>query len=265
MNKVTLATCNLNQWSLDFDGNLARVKASIEIAKAAGARYRLGPELEIPGYGCEDGFLEGDTLRHSWESLADILKSDLTSDILCDIGMPVMHQGIRYNCRLFLLNQKILLIRPKQILAADGNYREMRWFTAWQRLNTLEEHALPRSITAITGQTHVPIGDGVIATADTVIGAETCEELFAPNSPHIRMGLDGVEIIANGSGSHHELRKLNKRIDLIQSATRKSGGVYLYSNQQGCDGGRLYFDGCALIASNGEIVAQGSQFSLQDV
>lgn len=43
------------------------------------------------------------------------------------------------------------------------------------------------------------------------------------------------------------------------------GGIYLYANQQGCDGDRLYYDGCAMIAVNGKIVAQGSQFSLQDV
>lgn len=43
------------------------------------------------------------------------------------------------------------------------------------------------------------------------------------------------------------------------------GGVYLYANQQGCDGDRLYYDGCALIALNGTIIAQGSQFSLNDV
>ena len=43
------------------------------------------------------------------------------------------------------------------------------------------------------------------------------------------------------------------------------GGVYLYANQQGCDGDRLYYDGCALIAVNGKVVAQGSQFSLSDV
>jgi len=39
----------------------------------------------------------------------------------------------------------------------------------------------------------------------------------------------------------------------------------LYANQQGCDGDRLYYDGCALIAVNGRIIAQGSQFSLNDV
>lgn len=43
------------------------------------------------------------------------------------------------------------------------------------------------------------------------------------------------------------------------------GGIYLYANQQGCDGDRLYYDGAALIAFNGKIVAQGSQFSLNDV
>jgi len=44
----------------------ARVKASIVKAKSEGARYRVGPELELPGYGCEDHFLELDTVEHSW-------------------------------------------------------------------------------------------------------------------------------------------------------------------------------------------------------
>ncbi|MCA9960237.1 MAG: hypothetical protein KC443_14445, partial [Anaerolineales bacterium] len=78
MQLTTLATCNLNQWALDFEGNLERIVESIRVAKAHGARYRLGPELEISGYGCQDAFLEGDTLRHSWECLAQILDSDLT-------------------------------------------------------------------------------------------------------------------------------------------------------------------------------------------
>ena len=42
-------------------------------------------------------------------------------------------------------------------------------------------------------------------------------------------------------------------------------GVYSYINQQGCDGDRLYYDGSAMIALNGKIIAQGSQFSPSDV
>jgi NAD+ synthase (glutamine-hydrolysing) len=43
MSLITVATCNLNQWALDFDGNLERIKESIRQAKAKGAKYRLGP------------------------------------------------------------------------------------------------------------------------------------------------------------------------------------------------------------------------------
>jgi NAD+ synthase (glutamine-hydrolysing) len=117
----------------------------------------------------------------------------------------------------------------------------------------------------LQGETHVLFGDAVISTPETAVGAETCEELFTPKAPHIDMALDGVEIITNSSGSHFTLRKLDTRLQLIMEATRKSGGVYLYANQQGCDGERLYFDGCAMIIVNGDVVAQGSQFSLNDV
>ncbi|RHY22505.1 hypothetical protein DYB25_008771 [Aphanomyces astaci] len=266
---VTVATCNLNQWALDFDGNLARIVQSIRIAKERGATYRLGPELEICGYGCEDHFLEADTFYHCWESLVTLLQSDVTDNILCDIGMPVMHLGVRYNCRVFCLDRKIVFIRPKLYLADDGNYREKRWFTTWKihadpTLN-LQAHMLPPMIQHLTGQIEVPFGIGAIATRDSVISSETCEELFTPDSPHISLALGGVEIIGNGSGSHHQLRKLEHRIDLIRGASAKAGGVYLYANQQGCDGGRLYYDGCALIVVNGHIVAQGSQFSVTDV
>ena len=42
----------------------------------------------------------------------------------------------------------------------------------------------------------------------------------------------------------------------MRAATAKCGGVYLYANQQGCDGNRLYYDGCACVAVNGQFVAQ---------
>ncbi|KAL0077567.1 hypothetical protein J3Q64DRAFT_1768272 [Phycomyces blakesleeanus] len=261
---ITVATCSLNQWALDFEGNLERILESIRIAKQKGAKLRVGPELEITGYGCHDHFLEGDTYLHSWEVLASILQSEEAKDMILDIGMPVMHKTVKYNCRVIISDGRIVLIRPKMFLANDGNYRELRLFTPWMP-KKVEEYYLPRMIQKITNQTTVPFGDAVISTLDTCIGCETCEELFTPDSPHINMGLDGVEIFTNSSGSHHELRKLHTRVELMKAATQKVGGVYLYANQQGCDGDRLYYDGCAMILVNGKIVAQGTQFSLNDV
>ena len=40
------------------------------IATRTCAVLQVGPELEVPGYGCEDHFLEQDTIEHSWECIA---------------------------------------------------------------------------------------------------------------------------------------------------------------------------------------------------
>ena len=92
---ITLATCNLNQWALDFEGNRDRILQSIKIAKERGARLRVGPELEITGYGCLDHFLENDVCLHSWEMYAQIIKNKETHGLILDIGMPVLHETWR--------------------------------------------------------------------------------------------------------------------------------------------------------------------------
>jgi hypothetical protein len=64
---------------------------------------------------------------------------------------------------------------------SDGNYREYRHFTPWQRPQETEDYYLEQIVGKITGQYKVPFGDAVISTRDTCLGLETCEELFTPN------------------------------------------------------------------------------------
>ncbi|KAL8196297.1 hypothetical protein R6Q57_025297 [Mikania cordata] len=265
MRLMKVATCNLNQWAMEFDCNLKNIKESVVRAKEAGAVIRLGPELEITGYGCEDHFLELDTVSHAWDCLKDLLLGDWTDGILCSFGMPVIKGSERYNCQVICMNRKIIMIRAKMWLANDGNYRELRWFTAWKQKDQLEEFPLPSDISEALLQKTVPFGYGFMQFLDTAVAAEICEELFTPIPPHTELALNGVEVFMNASGSHHQLRKLDLRIHAFIGATHTRGGVYMYSNHQGCDGGRLYYDGCACVVVNGDVVAQGSQFSLKDV
>lgn len=265
MRLIKVATCNLNQWAMDFDCNLKNIKESVTQAKESGAVIRLGPELEITGYGCEDHFLELDTVVHAWDCLKELLLGDWTDGILCSFGMPVIKGSERYNCQVLCLNRKIIMIRPKMWLANDGNYRELRWFTTWKQTEHLDNFLLPPGISEALSQTSVPFGYGFLQFLDTAVAAEVCEELFSPVAPHAELALNGVEVFMNASGSHHQLRKLDLRLRAFIGATHTRGGVYMYSNQQGCDGGRLYYDGCACIVVNGDVVAQGSQFSLKDV
>ncbi|KAK4070132.1 uncharacterized protein Triagg1_6553 [Trichoderma aggressivum f. europaeum] len=219
-NLITLATCSLNQWALDWEGNLARIRKSILKAKEAGATLRTGPELEISGYGCLDHFLESDVYDHALDMLSKILTDTSLHGILIDVGLPLMHRGCRYNCRAMILDGKLLCLRPKIYLANDGNFRENRFFTPWNRPRYVEKYNLPPQIQEHQGVRQVPIGDIILSLNDTTLAAETCEELFTPQAPHINMG---------------------------------------------CDGDRLLYDGCSMIMVNGEIVAQGAQFSLEDV
>lgn len=261
---ATIATCQLNQWVLDYDGNRDRIIEAIIEAKTRNARIIVTPELCITGYGLLDHFLELDVFNHSWEVIAEIIQHPQCQDIIIDLGLPVSHRGNSFNARVVVLNKRILAVRPKIWLCNDGNYREMRYFTAWQR-RLVETYRLPDVITDIAGQQETVIGDVVFQTSDALFATETCEELWTPDSPHAEYTLDGVEIILNSSGSHHELRKLDRRINLILEATAKSGGIYMYANQRGCDGDRLYYDGSSLILESGKILAQGQQFGLADV
>ncbi|KAL0701947.1 hypothetical protein Bca4012_058069 [Brassica carinata] len=113
---------------MEFECNMKNIKDSISQAKAAGAVIRLGPELEVTGYGCEEHFLELDTITHAWEYLKEFLLGDWTDGILCSIGMPVIKEAERYNCQVLCMNRRIIMIRPKLWLLASTSQG-----TVWQR------------------------------------------------------------------------------------------------------------------------------------
>lgn len=160
--KIKVGTCTINQWAMDFEGNKQRIIDSLKICRQNNVSIRVGPELEVTGYSCEDHFLEIDTIIHSWEVLAQIIQSGHTKNMLCDIGMPVEHNGIFYNCRIIVFNEQIILIRPKIAMADDGNYRESRWFTPWKKGYTTEDFILPTYLQSVIGQEKTKIGIGII-------------------------------------------------------------------------------------------------------
>lgn len=66
-------------------------------------------------------------------------------------------------------------------------------------------------------------------------------ELFSPVPIHPELALNGVEVFMNASGSIHLTQKMDRRLRAITSAMSARGGVYMYSNHLGCDGGRVYY------------------------
>jgi NAD+ synthase (glutamine-hydrolysing) len=52
---------------------------------------------------------------------------------------------------------------------------------------------------------------------------------------------------------------------LFKDITKRNGACYAFSNLRGCDGNRLYFDGCSCIVLNGKVLAKSDAFSLKEV
>ncbi|KAH7061757.1 NAD+ synthetase [Paraphoma chrysanthemicola] len=260
--RIVVATCSLNQWALDWEHNLARIKQSIRDAKERGASVRVGPELEICGYGCLDHFLESDTYLHYWEMLFQILTDQTCHGILLDIGMPVEHGRSRYNCRIIAFDGQILLIRPKLCITGEAN-SEDRYFASWSSPDRMESFSLPNSVSSV--HTTVPFGDATICSLGFCMAAQSYGELFTRTTPQVVASHEKATIYTISAANYHQLGAFKSRFSKLCEVSRTRGGVLLYANQRGCDGDRVYYEGCAMIFVNGVLVAQGMQFSLEDV
>lgn len=266
---IIVGVATINQFILDYENNRNNIIRAIDIASKQNVKVLGFPELAICGYSCQDHFFERELFVMSYYMLRDIVSKtkEMTQHMIVAVGCPIMHKDVRYNCTVFFGNGTIYLIRPKTILADDGNYREARWFTAWSK-NYLEDFYFDDNsdVNFIKDVGAIPFGVGIINCNGILIGAEICEELWVADNIGGKMFLSGVDILINSSGSHYEKGKQEeKREVLIKATTRKSGGVYIYSNLEGCDGERLYFDGGSIIALNGDIKAVANRYLLNDI
>jgi NAD+ synthase (glutamine-hydrolysing) len=82
---------------------------------------RIGPELEVTGNRCGEGFLSPETHIQSFFVLREIM--GLKKDLIIDLGMPVLHRDLPYSCRVIIAKGKILYIKPINLSPDDPNSR----------------------------------------------------------------------------------------------------------------------------------------------
>ena len=131
---------------------------------------------------------------------------------------------------------------------------ESRWFQAWP-FGEVEKFE-------ILGE-EVPFGDLPYKFGSLQCAIEICEEAWGVRSQTYGQGISGVELVLNLSASHFALGKYKTREVLVKDASRKMQVHYVYTNILGCEAGRLIYDGGAMIASNGTIVARSKRFSYE--
>lgn len=253
MQLINVAAVALNQTPLDWPGNASNIRNAIVAAREQGASIVCLPELSITGYGCEDAFLSPDVGRRAQQVLRELTPH--TAGLIVSVGLPVMHAGALYNCAALIANQSVVGFVAKNHLAGDGIHYEPRWFKPWPLGRTSE--------VTIDGQAY-PIGNLVFDFSGVRIGFEICEDAWAANRPAGELAQAAVDLILNPSASHFAFEKQEVRRRLVLESSRAFGVSYLYANLLGNEAGRVIYDGAAMIASGGRMIAEGQRLSFAD-
>jgi NAD+ synthase (glutamine-hydrolysing) len=255
MKLLKAAAAVLNQTPLDWRHNTANARNAIAQARAAGASILCLPELCLTGYGCEDAFLSANTHTRAWAALRELLPE--TKDMVVSFGLPVLHQNAVFNAAALAVNGKLVGLVAKRHLAGDGIHYEPRWFKAWP-LEVQDQFMAPDN-----GES-VPIGDLLFDVGGVRIGFEICEDAWVAQRPGAQLAKHGVDIILNPSASHFAFGKMEIRRRFVLEGSRAFGASYVYANLLGNEAGRAIYDGEALIATAGRLVAEGPRFSFRD-
>jgi NAD+ synthase (glutamine-hydrolysing) len=253
MRPLHVAAASLNQTPLDWAGNERRIAEVLESAREAGVALLCLPELALTGYGCEDAFLSPSVQQRAWAMLERLLPR--TRGLVVGLGLPVAHERALYNVVAVCVDGQLVGLVPKQHLAGDGLHYEPRWFKPWPS-GTRVEFAGGRGTT--------PMGDLLFEVGGVRIGFEICEDAWVANRPGAKLAVRGAEVILNPSASHFAFGKFAVRKRFVLDGSRAFQGAYVYANHVGNEAGRAIYDGGALIAHAGRMVAVGPRFSFQE-
>ena len=242
----------------DVDYNVQQIESLITQAEESGVEVMVLPELCITGYSCQDLFKEQILLDHAEDGVVKLLDYTRKLNVIVIVGLPVIVNGLLYNCAVVLQGGQLLGIVPKVYLPNYGEFYEKRWFASAQDLN-------PTDIYFAGSPVHVSAEPQVFVTADGVkFGVEICEDVWAPTPPSNNLALAGADVIFNLSASDELIGKHAYLKSLLaqQSARMMSGYVYA-----SCGFGEstqdVVYGGNAIIFENGRLLAEGDRFSLQ--
>ena len=239
---------------------MANAAATLELMQQAARRKAIVavfPELGLSAYSCEDLFHQQALLEASEEALAWLLARSKNLPVAAFVGLPVVVDGLLYNCAAFLCRGRLLGVVPKTYLPNYREFYELRQFTPGP------DGA--REIT-LAGQVS-PFGSLIFKLKENLkmrIFAEICEDLWVPVPPSSHAALAGATVIANLSASNVVVGKHEYRRELAANQSARCIAAYLYSAAgAGESTTDLAWDGHAMAFENGSLLAESQRFSGQ--
>jgi len=234
MRLLRIGLAQINPTVGDLDGNIARIRASIESARALGVDLLAFPEMVVPGYPPEDLLLKPAFIQGC---------IDRTRDLAGDSrGMTVVvgtleRDGDLYNSAAVLHDGRWVGTARKRYLPNYGVFDENRYFMSERR-------------------------SVVFARGGTVFGVNVCEDIWLAGGPSEEQVIrGGAEVILNVSASPYHEGKADERRRMISTRAADNLSIVCYVNLVGGQD-EILFDGSSLILDEGgNVLAEGAAFA----
>ena len=242
----------------DVDYNIQQIESLIAQAEGRDIELMVFPELCVTGYSCQDLFKEQLLLDKVEEGVMVLLDFTRKLDIISVVGLPVVINGLLYNCAAVIQGGSLLGIVPKTYLPNYGEFYEKRWFASAQDLN-------PTDIYFAGSPVHVSAEPQLFVTRGGMkFGIEICEDVWAPIPPSNNLALAGADIILNLSASDELIGKHAYLKSLLAQQSARMVCGYVYAS---CGFGEstqdVVYGGNAMIFENGQLLVEGDRFSFQ--
>lgn len=252
---LTVAAITPDLKVADTTYNTERICEKIKECSVLGVKVMVFPELCITGYSCGDLFLQDILLKKARKSLKKIAKCTAGVQAIVFVGLPICVGGKLYNAAAALCDGEILGLVPKTFLPNYNEFYEVRYFAK----------GMEETIYVDIDDESVPMGTGLLFSCDTfpelVIGAEICEDLWAPNPPSIRHALSGATLIVNLSASDEAVGKDWYRKSLVLGQSARLVCAYIYASAGiGESTQDVVYSGHNIIAENGLVLAESKKY-----
>ena len=240
----------------DCHYNIEQMQDLMVRADSLGVEIICFPELGLTGYTCQDLFAQQTLLEESEAALLRLMEFSRNVDVISIVGLPVVYNGMLFNCGAVLRHGKVWGFVPKTFLPNYKEFYEKRWFTP---APTLPADA----VVQFCGQ-NIPLSPRLVFTyAGVKFGLELCEDLWAVTPPSAALSVAGAEIIFNLSASNELVGKANYLRCLVETQSARCLAGYVYSGSGWGESSQdLVFAGRAYIAENGHLLAEGNRFEL---
>ncbi len=232
MSTIRIALAQISTTVGDFAGNAAKIIASIEHAKKAGADIVAVPELALTGYPPEDLLLKPQFITANRRALDEIITA--STGIISIVGFVDRTTDI-HNAAAVICDGKLEAVYRKNFLPNYSVFDEYRYFDAGQS---------------------API----FAYGDVLFGVNICEDIWYPGGPTQVQALAGAQIIINISASPYHAAKGKDRERMLATRAEDNAVALAYVNLVGGQD-ELVFDGQSLVINErGQITARGKLF-----